>query len=153
MRVEFYKPSEKRRLCAWEATRGKRTVVPGSVMGVGVSIPHDLAQYVIEAAVGYEWGFWGLLAKGATFKSTGRKITKPGRAVIVEHRTELVESERLAGEHLARWRRGEATPVTSALTVAFEQWRALTLENRLVYQWPAPTGKIIWSRPGGRPSR
>ena len=52
-------------------------------MGVGRSLPHDLAQYVIEAATGYTHGFWGLLALGATYKTTGRKITKPGRAVIV----------------------------------------------------------------------
>ena len=45
-------------------------------------IPHDLAQYVIEAATGYQGGFWDLVSKGATFKSTGRRRTKPGRAVM-----------------------------------------------------------------------
>jgi hypothetical protein len=142
VRVEFYKPSEKRRSCAWEATRGKRTVVPGTFMGVGNSIPHDLAQYVIEAATGYKLGFWGLVAKGATFKSTGRKRTKPGRAVIAEHRQELIDSEQLAGEHLARWHNGETTPVTEALRTAFGQWRALAIGERLVFEWPSPHGTI-----------
>ena len=142
MRVEFHKPSEKRRLCAWEAYRGNRTIVPGSTMGVGESIPHDLAQYVIEAATGYQHGFWGLVALGATFKSTGRKRTKPGRAVIAEHRAELIESEALAGEHLTSWAKGESTPVTDALTTAFEQWRELELGDRLVFEWPSPTGVI-----------
>ncbi len=142
MRVEFFQPSEKRRLCEWVAYRGKRRVVPGTVMAVGDSLPHDLAQYVIEAATGYQHGFWGLLAKGATFKSGGRRVTKPGRAVIVEHRQELIDSERLAGEHLARWRAGEQTPVTNALTAALHQWRALALGDRLVFDWPDPQGRI-----------
>lgn len=99
--VSFHPPSEKRRLCAWEARCGERTIVPATVTGVGSSIPHDLAQGVIEAATGYQRGFWSLIALGATFKSTGRK--RPGRTVIAEHRADLVESEALAGEHLTCW--------------------------------------------------
>ena len=95
-------------------------------MGVGESLPHDLAQYVIEAATGYHRGFWGLVAIGATFKSTGRKRTRPGCAVIAEHRDELIASEALAGQHLARWTAGETTPVTEALSVALTQWREPT---------------------------
>jgi hypothetical protein len=142
VRVEFYKPSEKRGLCAWEARRGKRTVVPGTVMGVGTSLPHDLAQYVIEAATRYRHGFWGLLEMGATFKTTGRKRTRPGRAVIAAHRAELIGSEGLAGEHLTRWAKGESTPVTQALTTALEQWRDLAVGDRLVFEWPSPMGAI-----------
>ena len=59
-------------------------------------IPHDLAQYVIEAETGYRDGFWELISKGATFKSTGRRRTKPGRAVIADHRDELAGAEKLA---------------------------------------------------------
>ena len=137
MRVEFYKPSEKPRLCTWEATRGKRTVVPGSVMAAGASIPHDLAQYVIEAASRTENGFWGLVSRGATFKSTGRKLTRPGRALIAKHRDDLNTSEVLANEHVARWRRGETTPVTLALSEAAAQWTALKIGDRLTFEWPA----------------
>ena len=143
MRVEFFKPSEKRPGCAWVAFRGKRSVVPGTHMGVGRSLPHDLAQYVIEAATGYTHGFWGLLALGATYKTTGRKITKPGRAVIVAHRAELVASEVLAGEHLHLWAAGRVTPVTEAVDAAFRQWRALATDERLVYEWPSPHGRIV----------
>ena len=143
MRVEFFKPSEKRPGCAWVAFRGKRSVVPGTHMGVGRSLPHDLAQYVIEAATGYTHGFWGLLALGATYKTTGRKITKPGRAVIVAHRAELGASEVLAGEHLHHWAAGRVTPVTEALDAAFRQWRALATDERLVYEWPSLHGRIV----------
>ena len=150
MRVEFFKPNEKRRLCAWEATRGKRTVVPGTVMAAGASIPHDLAQYVIEAATGYEHGFWGLVADGATFKSTGRKRTKPGRAVIAEHLDKLAGSEWLAAEHLATWHRGETTEVTAALSGALAQWEALALGDRLVFEWPGATGTVVRATAAGQ---
>jgi hypothetical protein len=143
VRVEFFKPTEKRAGCAWVAFRGKRSVVPGTHMAVGRSLPHDLAQYVIEAATGYQHGFWGLLALGATYKTTGRKVTKPGRAVIVAHRTQLVASEVLAGEHLHHWATGRVTPVTEALHAAFEQWRALSMAERLEFEWPSPHGRIV----------
>ena len=143
MRVEFFKPSEKRRSCAWTAFRGKRTVVPGTVMAVGGGLPHDLAQYVIEAATRYEHGFWGLVAMGATFKSTGRKRTKPGRAVIADHRQQLIDSEALAGAHLAQWAAGAATPVTAALNAADRRWRALQIGERLVFEWPSATGTVV----------
>jgi hypothetical protein len=112
-------------------------------MAAGKSLPHDLAQYVIEAATGYPHGFWGLLAKGATYQSTGRKVTKSGRAVIVEHRAELIASEVLAGRHLQEWAAGRATPVTRALDDALEQWRRLTIGDRLVFEWPSPHGRVV----------
>jgi hypothetical protein len=143
VRVEFFKPSEKHALCGWVATRRKRTVVPGPTMAAGKDLPHDLAQYVIEAATGYERGFWGLLAAGATFRSTGRRPTTPGRALIAANRQALVDSEMLAGAHMAAWRRGDVTPVTAALDDALAQWRGLTVGERLVLEWPAPSGKVV----------
>ena len=111
MRVEFTKHEKNGRVaCAWTATRGKRTEVPGSLMPAGKDIPHDLGQYVVEAATGYADGFWGLIDRGATFKSTGRKATRPGRAIIRDHRAELDASEGLAGAHLAAWRAGRHLP-------------------------------------------
>ena len=126
--------------------RGKRTVAPGSTMAAGKGLPHDLTQYVIEAATGYERGFWGLLAAGATYRSTGRKRTKTGRAVIAENRQALVDSEVLAGAHDLSWRRGDATPVTAALDAALAQWRALAIGERLVFEWPAPSGVVAGSQ-------
>ena len=142
MRVMFSKLDAKRLGCSWEALVGKRTRVPGPTMGVGTGLPHDIGQYVIEAAAGFDYGFWGCLAKGATFKSTGRKRTKPGRAVIAAHRAEIIESEKLAGRHLAEWSLGARTPVTTALDRAFEQWRRLRPGQRLTFEWPSPIGTI-----------
>lgn len=141
MRVEFTKHEKNGRVaCAWTATRGKRTEVPGSYMPAGKDIPHDLGQYVVEAATGYTDGFWGLIDRGATFKSTGRKSTRPGRAIIRDHRAELDASEGLAGAHLAAWRAGEISDVGGALTVAYDQWQALSPGEHLVFEWPSPAG-------------
>lgn len=110
-------------------------------MAAGATIPHDLAQYVIEAATGTQNGFWGLVSRGTTFKSTGRKRTKPGRALIAEHRDDLDASEVLAGEHKARWRRGEPTPVTEALSQAAARWAELEVGDRLIFEWPAASSE------------
>ena len=142
MRVVFRIADARKRLCRWDAVLGRRHRVPGATMAYGVGIPHDLVQYVIEAACGYEYGFWGLVARGATFKSTGRKQTKPGRQIIVEHRAELAASEDLAGIHLTAWQHGARTSVTAALEAAATQWRALSPDERLVFVWPSPTGHI-----------
>jgi hypothetical protein len=119
-------------------------------MAGGTRIPHDLAQYVIEAATGYRNGFWDLIAKGATFKSTGRRRTKPGRAVIAEHRAELAGAERLAGLHLELWKTGDASPVSDALSRAFDQWKGLSAGDRLAFDWPSPIGVVIEGREGSR---
>jgi hypothetical protein len=111
-------------------------------MAAGKDIPHDLAQYVIEAAAGYHNGFWDLVAKGATFKSTGRRRTKPGRAVIADHREDLAGSEKLAGLYLQLWKAGEAGPVASALDRALTQWQRLQTGQRLVFDWPSAEGRI-----------
>ena len=143
VRVEFVKLDNKGRGgCRWDAVRGKRTRVPGTSMAVGRDIPHDLAQYIIEAAARYHNGFWDLVAQGATFKSTGRRRTKPGRAVIAEHREDLAGSERLAGLHLHLWKGHQAGPVTSALDRAFSQWQVLQTGRRLVFDWPSAEGRI-----------
>jgi hypothetical protein len=140
VRVEFVRFERHGRCgCSWTAVRGKRTVVPGTAMAAGKGIPHDLAQYVIEAATGFENGFWGLVSKGATFKSTGRRATKPGRRIIAEHRKELIESEPLAGLYLSLWAAREPGPV---LDHAFVQWQHLNDGRRLVFFWPSPNGKI-----------
>ena len=111
-------------------------------MGYGTDLPHDLAHYVVEAATGYDKGFWGLVAKGATFKSTGRRRTNQGRALIASHRTELARSEDLANVHLASWRAGRTNLVTTALDDALTKWRSLSSLERLVFDWPTPIGSI-----------
>jgi hypothetical protein len=111
-------------------------------MAVGHEIPHDLGQYVIEAATGYEYGFWGSVEKGATFKSTGRRLTKPGRAVVAMHRRELAASEQLAGVHLGWWKSKRPGLVSVALDRALAQWRGMGSGDRLVFDWPSAEGTV-----------
>jgi len=63
--------------------------------------------------------------------------------VIAAHRDELAGSEWLAAEHLAIWHRGETTAVTDGLSRALEQWEALGLGDRLVFEWPEATGTVV----------
>ena len=137
MSVTFHKWTE-RRLSHWEAVRGKRTRIPGSTMALGRGdMPHDLGQMVVEAATGMDDGFWGSIAQGATFKSTGRKHTKPGRAVIAKNRDALAEAERRAGEHIRRWQRGEGGDVAAELGRIDRAWRQLPAEGSMTIQWPS----------------
>lgn len=143
MRVEFTKYEKNGRVaCMWVATLGRRTEVPGAFMPAGKDIPHDLGQYVVEAAAGVRDGFWGLIERGATFKSTGRKATKPGRAIIREHREELDASEVVAGLHIATWRAGEPGEIATHLDRALAQWRSLAPGEGILVEWPSPVGVV-----------
>src|SRR4051812_45107456 len=136
MRVEFYKANEGR-VCGWVAMPPKRRPFEGTTMAAGRDVPHDLAQFVIERALGITDGFWGLLANGATFPSVpGRRVTRPGRALVREHHDSLVSVEVMTNMHFAAWRNGEATPVAAALDAMWVRWQALPEGERLCLEWP-----------------
>ncbi len=125
--------------CRWEATRGKRTRVPGTAMGGQVEpgdLPHDLAQFVAEASLGLQYGFWGLVAQGANFKSTGRKVTRRGRHVIVEHRADLMAAEHAVNAEVTSWRLGGAGPASLELT------RSTSTAGSLTVNTTVPVGRI-----------
>jgi hypothetical protein len=107
-----------------------------AVRAAGSELPHDLAQFVVEATLGLEHGFWNLVANGATFKSIGRRRTKPGRQLIVTHRQELNEAEKVVNAHVATWHRGAPTPAGPALDSMLARWRALAIGEELVVEWP-----------------
>ena len=75
----------------WEAERRTGGKVRGGYMPIGRGvIPHDLVHFATEAHLGIEDGFWGMLARGATFKrGTDQRVTRPGRTLIAEHRAGL----------------------------------------------------------------
>src|SRR5689334_5651999 len=119
VRVAFFIHDPDKRISGWDATIGKRRRVRSLMGGARPDqLPHDLLQYVVEAETGYEHGFWDLVSKGATFRSTNRRRTKPGRALIAQHRGEIKAAEGLPNAHVAAWRAGERTPVTRALDAA-----------------------------------
>ena len=56
-------------LCSWRAELPKHRRFQGSTMAARaghIDLPHDLAQFVVEATLGLEEGFWNLVANGAT---------------------------------------------------------------------------------------
>ncbi|HUF33953.1 MAG TPA: hypothetical protein VMN58_12175 [Acidimicrobiales bacterium] len=139
MRITFFKMVEDR-LSYWEAVRGKRTRIPGTPMALGRGgMPHDLLQLLVEGTVGIDDGFWGSVAAGATFRSTGRKRTKPGRAVIAQNRGGIDRAEHVVGEHLRRWTHGEPTPCAEVLNFYAGRWVALDDGEGLTIDWPSLT--------------
>ncbi len=134
MTVTFHKRG---RTCAWTALRPPRTVVPGSTMAAGADLPHDLATFVLELALGIEHGFWGCVADGATFRSLGRRRTPQGKAVIARHVVELDVAEVRVNDVFFAWRAGRPTPVDGALDAMLEHWRGLGDGESLVVTWPA----------------
>lgn len=139
MRVTFFKLVEDR--CSyWEAVRGKRSKVPGTPMALGRGgMPHDLLQMLVEGTVGINDGFWGSVAAGATFKSTDRKRTRPGRAVIARNRLGIDEAEHVVGEHLRRWTEGGPTSCAEVLNSYARRWAALDDRKGLAIEWPSLT--------------
>ena len=138
MQVMFSK-SDDGRLCSWRAELPKHGRLQGSTMAARAShtdLPHDLAQFVVEAALGLEEGFWNLVANGATFKSLGRRLTRPGRQLIADHRAELNRAEGIVNAHVEAWRDGNPTPLGPALDAMLVRWRALQVGEELVVEWP-----------------
>ena len=136
MQVAFYKVDDGR-LCAWFATPPKRRRFQGTTMASGRDVPHDLAQFVVEATLAIQHGFWGLLAKGATFKSVpGRRRTQPGRQLVRAHRDELDAAEHLVNAHVTAWRLGSSTPAGPALEAMLARWQALPVGEELRLDWP-----------------
>jgi hypothetical protein len=106
-------------------------------MAYGRDLPHDLAQFVVEATLGLQHGSWGLLANGATFKSVvGRCPTKPGQRLIRAHREALNATEPLVNAHVAAWRTGASTPAGPALDAMLVRWHALPVGEDLCVDWP-----------------
>jgi hypothetical protein len=70
-------------------------MIRGGYMPIGRGvIPHDLVHFATEAHFSIDDGFWGLLARGATFKrGTGGRQTRQGRALVAKNRAGLNAAE------------------------------------------------------------
>jgi hypothetical protein len=136
MQVGFSK-LDNGRLCAWWAEPSKRRRFQGTTMAAGQNLPHDLAQFVVEATLAIQHGFWSLLANGATFKSVGLRRTKPGQQLIAAHRAALEAAEHVVNAHVTAWRTGAPTSARPALDDMLVRWRALAVGEELLVNWPA----------------
>ncbi|AXE24423.1 hypothetical protein C0216_14010 [Streptomyces globosus] len=88
---------------------------------VGPTMPHDLVHAVVETALGIDDGFWGAIARGATFQ--GFELLAPGR-------------HRRSGMKVLR--RGGDAVLAAELSVnwAYRVWRGLPTEGRGVGRPP-----------------
>jgi hypothetical protein len=137
VRVIFRKMIEER-VTTWDAIRGERIHVPGTTMALGRGgLPHDLVQMIVEASVAIDRGFWGSVAAGATFKSTGRKRTKPGQAIIARNRRIIAQAEHVVAEHVYRWEHGLPTPAATSFDELSGHWESLGDGGRLTVEWPS----------------
>ena len=97
--VRFEKGASGCRVEAWRRT-GKP--FPVSTMGGATGLPHDLVTFVVERELGLSGGFFNLTAHGAIFRSSRRRFTRPGRALIAAHRADLDAAERTVEHHRQR---------------------------------------------------
>ncbi len=104
-------------------------------MASGGDLPHDLYTFVIEDALGIEYGFWGCVAAGATFKTLGRKRTPQGKAVIARHLEDLDSAEARVNEIYFAWRSRGPTLLDDELDSMLARWRALTESEELTLRW------------------
>jgi len=136
--ITFHKVVEPRRSSWWEAVRPKGGVVRGGYTPIGHQrIPHDLGHLATEAHFGIDDGFWGLLARGATFRrGTDRRPTRAGKAVIAAHRAGLHRAEQLGNGHHAAWVAGQPTPVAARFDTLAAAWDAVPDGGTLTVRWP-----------------
>jgi hypothetical protein len=118
MKITFIRESE--RDCAIRCVCADGTTLAVRSYSRPLGLPHDLAHYIAERALGLAWGFWGLVAAGATFASvtrcggrTRRHQYAEGQWLSTQHRDDLAEAEALVGVLQSIWRGS-----------AGEKWRA-----------------------------
>jgi hypothetical protein len=106
-----------------------------SRMGGVTRLPHDLATFAVESALRLPGGFFNLTAHGATFRSGGRRMTRPGRALILVNRAALDDTEAAVNHHIDAWRQGAETPAAAALDDAERRWRSLGEGEHFDLEW------------------
>jgi len=123
-------------VCRVEARRRTGKPFPVSTMGGAAGLPHDLVTLVVERELGLRGGFFNLTAHGAIFRSSRRRFTRPGRALIAAHRADLDGAEHAVNAAAGAWRAGRPTPAATALDAAERDWSGLPVGDALELTWP-----------------
>jgi hypothetical protein len=139
LQVTFHKVGGRSPIAWWEAVRPTRGRVTGGYMPIGRGrIPHDLGHMATEAHFAVDDGFWGLLARGATFaQGTNQRRTKPGRQLIRDHRGALHAAEALGNHHHFAWAQGQPTPVEPTFDRFAALWESTPDDGTLTVRWPS----------------
>ncbi|WP_418960481.1 hypothetical protein [Streptomyces tritici] len=129
MEMEFRKLPDNQHEIIVRARKGPDVRLPAQP--VGPTMPHDLVHAVVETALGIDDGFWGAMARGATFE--GFELVTPGR-------------HRRSGLKVLR-RGGDAVMAAElAVNWAYRVWRGLPTQGRGV--GPAPLDEESLARTG-----
>ena len=64
-------------------------------------------------------------------------MTRPGRALITEHRAGLTTAENIGNAHHARWLEGQPTPAAPTFDRLADEWLAVPDDGTLTVCWPA----------------
>lgn len=131
MEMSFRKLPDNQHEILVRARKGPDVRLPAQP--VGPTMPHDLVHAVVETALGIDDGFWGAMARGATFQ--GFELVTPGR-------------HRRSGMKVLR--RGGDAVMAAELCVnwAYRVWRGLPTQGRGV--GPAPIDADAPARTGPR---
>jgi hypothetical protein len=137
--VTFHKVLAPRPAAWWEAVRPTGGRIRGGYMPIGRGvIPHDLGHMATEGHLGISDGFWGLLARGATFRhGTDRRPTRPGRALVAANRSAVHAAETLGNQHHRAWTMGEPTPVRPTFDRLAVHWSRLPDGGQMTIAWPS----------------
>jgi hypothetical protein len=104
--------------------------------GVGhtYAIPHDIAHFVVERAVGLDDGFWGTIAHGAVFPTmhyrTGRRAPKAAarsHALLKGNAAKLAEAEvlvRLFNDRIEQGLEQRSPQLRAEIDEVVASWRS-----------------------------
>ena len=135
LEIRFFK---EKKHTVWDARRGRSYIAGAGGGGNPEELPHDLVGLVVERALGVEHGFWWAVDNGATFRSMGKKPTRPGRELIRRHGDEIYAADHLVHQVWEQWRRGEPTPCSEELDATLAEWQALPTGGHLVRTFSSP---------------
>jgi hypothetical protein len=89
------------------------SVLRFAVPDYGGRLPHDLVHYAVESTLALDWGFWGLLSRGAQFEAVRaagardrRRLSRMTDPLVAAHLDDLLAAEMLVDGLYDLWGRG-----------------------------------------------
>ena len=74
---------------------------------------------------------------GSAATGTDRRPTRPGRALVAEHREQLSAAEAAGNHHHDAWRHSEPTPVGPTFDELARRWESLPEGGSMTLRWPS----------------
>ena len=123
-----------------------------AVYDYGPMLPHDLVHYVVEDELGFEFGFWGLVAAGAKLQSVQayrarnpRRIAHPDDPLVAAHVDDLLAAEGLVAAFSAlpgthpdpELEPARIERIRTRMGQLNERWQATAPGDTLRLSWPA----------------